>query len=74
MIYLNRTTGDYPRFDGDVAIDPEADWVEVVQTTKPNDTEFYCWIEDAPELVDGRYQQAWRKIKRPEQLFVDPFA
>ena len=74
MIYLNRTTGDYPRFDGDVAIDPEVDWVEVVETTKPNDTEFYCWIEDAPELVDGQYRQAWRKIKRPEQLFVDPYA
>ena len=65
MIYLNRTTGEYPRFVGDVELDPEADWAEVKETSHQDDTETEVWVETQPTLVDGTYHQNWVKVPRP---------
>lgn len=72
MIYLNLTTHEYPRFRGDVALDPSAEWVEVVETEWPAPTKTHEWIEDFPVLKDGVWYQTWKQIPLrpipPEQV------
>jgi len=59
--FINQTTGEYPRYPGDVALEPDADWAEVVQTPEPDEEagEGLRWIEDTPQQVDGVWERRW---------------
>jgi len=69
--FINQTTGEYPRYPGDVALEPDADWAEVVEVAPPDPataSEGNCWIPDEPTQIDGVWHQAWKQIPIP----VDP--
>lgn len=67
-LYINLDTDEFPRFEGDVAIDPNANWAEVVETTCPATLEDEIAYQTEPDLVDGQYFQVWvvRKLNADE--------
>jgi len=38
-IYINTKTNEYPMYSGDVALDPDGPWAEVVETNPPSPEE-----------------------------------
>jgi len=73
-IFINLDTMEYPRFDGDVALDPSANWSEIIEVNPPAtaDDEIAYTIE--PELIDGNYHQVWaiRKLTAEELEPIKP--
>lgn len=63
-MFLNLDTNEFPRFEGDIALNPDANWIEVIQTQMPNlaDDEMAYQIE--PKLIDGQYFQQWTIRKK----------
>lgn len=58
--YLNTDTGEYPRFAGDVALEPNARWVVVEDTTRPEIGERQLVVEGFPVADErGIYRQTW---------------
>jgi hypothetical protein len=68
-VYINLDTMEYPRFDGDVALDPSANWSQIVEVNPPATLEDEMAYNVSPELLDGTYYQVWaiRKLS-PEEL------
>jgi hypothetical protein len=68
-IFINLDTMEYPRFDGDVALDPSANWSEIIEVTPPATAEDEIAYTTEPELINGSYWQVWaiRKLT-PEEL------
>lgn len=70
-IYLNLTTNEYPRFPGDVEIEPDSEWVVVQETTQPSVEsagEGNQWVEDFPKLINGVWLQQWKTEPKPVDL------
>lgn len=66
MPYLNTTTGEYPRFDGDLELlgwqvgQPlPSDWVEVTIDPTPSLIEGETYEIRPPQLIDGVWRQTW---------------
>lgn len=62
------STGNYPRFIGDLLLEhpswKEGDalpdgWTEVTPVEIPNVPENHIFQENFPELIDGVYRQSW---------------
>lgn len=73
--YLNLDTNEYPRHDGDVKLNPKANWIEVVETipSSPSSPDKLV-VEDFPKLVNGTWIQSWKEIPMPEyELPLDTF-
>jgi hypothetical protein len=62
-IYINIETGEYPRHLGDVELNPNLPWQEVILTDAPVNVENgKAWVEDVPILEDGQYRQSWKQV------------
>lgn len=59
-LYRNARTGEYPRYDGDVALSPGEPW-ELVEENEPiSEAEYgFRWVEGQLEFVDGRWMRTW---------------
>lgn len=73
-LYINLDTMDYPRFDGDVVLNPSANWSEVIEINPPVTAKDEMAYTIAPELKDGSYWQVWaiRKLTPEELELVKP--
>jgi hypothetical protein len=85
MIYINADTLEYPRYDGDVALDPTANWQPVDEVPLPEVKDVLMLaIEVAPVLVNERWTQqflirpktddeiaAGKKLTKAQQLYAD---
>jgi hypothetical protein len=73
-IFINLDTMEYPRFDGDVALDPDANWCQIIEVQPPliADDEISYTLD--PKLIDGAYWQVWaiRKLTPDELETVKP--
>jgi hypothetical protein len=59
MLFINTDTLEYPRYQGDVDLDPSANWAEVTQSQTPETGENQVAFELAPEKVDGVWTTVW---------------
>lgn len=60
MPFLNTDTGEYPRYAGDVVLSPNAAWVAVEETPRPEAGERQVVSEGEPvKGADGVYRQTW---------------
>jgi len=58
MIFINAETLEYPRYAGDVALDPTADWQPVTEVPMPEVTDDgLIAVEVKPIFVDGLWVQ-----------------
>jgi hypothetical protein len=58
MIYINADTLDYPRYEGDLLLEPNANWQIVKEVIEPMVTDnLHIAEEVAPIFVDGKWQQ-----------------
>lgn len=58
-IYINVTTGEYPRHQGDIELSPNDQWEIVEHVNPPEFLETQVLYEETPEIVNGRYVQKW---------------
>jgi hypothetical protein len=58
--YIKLSTNEYPRHDGDIALDPTGEYVAVQWVDAPafDDATQRCG-EGAPEQVDGQWRMTW---------------
>jgi len=65
-LYINTKTGEYPRYSGDVALDPGEHWSIVQETPYPDvsleENKGKIIILDNPVLIDGVWIQVWGKV------------
>ena len=59
MIYINEDTLTYPCASGDIALDPNASWAEVVEIEPPICEENEEPYQLAPEKIEGVWTQQW---------------
>lgn len=65
MIYIDAETFEYPRFEGDVALEPDRPWQQVIETAMPiNDDPLMVAEEIEPKLVNGIWTQQWNVRKK----------
>ena len=58
MIFINADTLEYPRYEGDVALNPTADWQPVTEVPMPEITDDgLIAVEVKPILADGLWIQ-----------------
>ena len=57
--FINLDTMEYPRYQGDLDLNPEANWAEVNLSDAPNLLENQIAYEIEPELIDGLWYQKW---------------
>lgn len=57
--YINVDTMEYPRYEGDITISPDANWAEVQATPIPEYTDGQAPYELTPLLIDGVWTQQW---------------
>ena len=58
MIFINAENLEYPRYAGDVALNPTADWQPVTEVPMPEVTDDrLIAVEVKPILVDGLWVQ-----------------
>lgn len=62
MPYLNLDTNEYPRFQGDVDLNPSANWVKVVETEAPIPTAGKTIVWDDPIELNGVWTMTWKEI------------
>ena len=70
-LYINARTNEYPRYVGDIALDPGEPWSPVVETPEPERVEGHLWVEDAPAQIDGVWHRVWKQVvwvPPPEEL------
>ena len=74
-LFINLDTMEYPRFDGDVALEPTANWSEVIEVNPPVIADDEISYTLAPELKDGSYWQVWavRKLTKEELKPIAPY-
>jgi hypothetical protein len=65
--YINKTTGEYPRHDGDVELSPGDEWVEVFETPFPDEApdDGYIWVEGELDAANGEYRRTWVQVPAP---------
>ena len=79
-VYIKLSTGEYPRFEGDIRLEYpeiEADFIcpdtyaEVVATEAPESTELNVVTEVAPELQGGVWETRWSiRDKTEDELTI----
>lgn len=69
--YINVDTLEYPRFEGDVALDPEGTYAPVAWVDPPEVGGGQVYFELEPELTDAGWEMRWGvKDMTPEQLEI----
>jgi hypothetical protein len=69
--YINIGTLEYPRFEGDIALDPDGNYAPVAWIDPPEVGDTKVYFELAPELTDGGWEMRWGvKDMTPEQLEI----
>lgn len=58
-LFINTDTMEYPRYEGDIAIEPNANWAEVQTTTMPEYAVSQAPYELTPILVNNIWTQQW---------------
>ena len=58
-LFINTDTMEYPRYEGDIASEPNANWAEVERTTIPEYAVGQAPYELTPILVDNTWTQQW---------------
>jgi hypothetical protein len=53
-IYINADTNEYPCYEGDKNLNPNANWVEVEGSVPEIGSDEIC-LEVAPQQIDGKY-------------------
>lgn len=70
-IFMNETTGEYPRFIADIAFlhsgwvetDPLPEgWVDVEANDPPEEWKSH-WVELAPVKIDGQWKRAFEYVE-----------
>jgi hypothetical protein len=65
-LYINEDTNEYPRFQGDVDLNPDANWAIVDETQMPPETDDgKIWVEDVPVLDKKGWRRTWKQIEAP---------
>lgn len=68
-LFINTDTMEYPRYEGDIAIEPNANWAEVERTTMPEYAVNQVLYELTPLLVNGIWTQQWAvRDLTPEEI------
>lgn len=62
MPFINLDTMEYPRFQGDVDLEPKANWVEVLETKAPIPKKGNTVIWDKPIEIDGVWTMTWKEV------------
>lgn len=62
MPFLNLDTKEYPRFQGDIDLEPDANWVEVKPTAAPEPAEGNTVVWDDPIEIKGVWTMTWKQI------------
>ena len=58
--YIKTSTNEYPRHDGDIALDPTGEYAAVQWVDKPTfNTETQRCKEGVPEQIDGQWRMTW---------------
>jgi hypothetical protein len=61
--FLNTASGAYPRYSGDIALDPDAPWVIVEETARPALGEGEFCKEGTPiQDEHGIWRQVWQVV------------
>ena len=58
-IFINTDTMEYPRYEGDISNEPNANWAEVERTNMPEYAVGQAPYELTPILVDNVWTQQW---------------
>jgi hypothetical protein len=58
-LFINTDTMEYPRYEGDIANEPNANWAEVERTTMPEYAVGQAPYELTPILVNNIWTQQW---------------
>lgn len=68
-MYINTETMEYPMYPGDVALNPDGPWAEVVETKPPSPEEAgpgkTIALGALPVLNNGVWTQVWNIIDIP---------
>jgi len=68
-LFINTDTMEYPRYEGDIASEPNANWAEVERTTIPEYAVGQAPYELTPILVDNTWTQQWAvRDLTPEEI------
>ena len=59
MAYINLDTMEYPRFPGDIELNPTANWQEVEQTDPPTIEDNQVIYQLTPENTGGHWRSVW---------------
>jgi hypothetical protein len=79
--YININTLEYPRHEGDIALDPQNQYAVVQWVDMPSfDSATQRCYEGAPEQIDGQWRMTWivrdatqKEIDRANQPFNSRF-
>jgi hypothetical protein len=61
-LFINADTLEYPRYPGDVELEPTVNWAEVTTTEPPIPETNMLVVEDTPVLIGGIWKQAWKQV------------
>lgn len=59
MAYINLDTLEYPRFQGDIDLNPSANWAEVEESEYPVINENQLAYLSEPEEINGKWKVSW---------------
>jgi hypothetical protein len=59
MAYINIDTMEYPRFPGDIELNPTANWQEVEETEIPAIEDNQVAYQLTPENIGGKWKSVW---------------
>jgi hypothetical protein len=70
MIFINADTLEYPRYEGDIALDPNANWQPVTEVPMPAVEDIlFLAVEIKPILSDGLWlQQFMVRLKTDQEI------
>jgi hypothetical protein len=73
LFYINLDTLEYPRFPGDLLLDPLANWATVEESERPLLEKYQVLEEEFPQEKDGKWYQSWttREMTIEEKAKVD---
>lgn len=65
-LYINEDTNEYPRYQGDVELNPNGNWA-IVEETLPQDNpaDGMMWVEDVPKLEKSGWVRTWKTVPIP---------
>jgi len=71
MDYINEDTGEWGLCEGDIALDPNANWAEIHDTLKPQITFEQEYVRLTPKKIDGKWYDQWDvKDLTPKQIEI----